>query len=46
MKIKKEVRRNKKINVSEKSRISKEIRIMTFGTGASGYALGKLECQL
>lgn len=46
MKIKKEIRRNRKINVSEKAKLSKDNKIALWTTGLSGNFLSKMEMQL
>lgn len=45
MKIKKEIRRKRKLNISEISKPVKENQITTFGTGLAGYCLHRPEIQ-
>ncbi len=45
MRLSKEIRRNKKFNISEKSRIIKNKRVLSSGTGLKGFFLQKMEFQ-
>jgi len=45
MRLSKEARRNKKFNISEKSKILKDKRVLSSGTGLKGFFLQKLEYQ-
>ncbi|GEM_PF-3121036 len=45
MRLSKDSRRNKKFNISEKSKILKDKRVLSSGTGFKGFFLQKLEFQ-